>query len=209
MATSKRSATAIRKSPIIMVSSTVYGIESLLDQIFAQLRAYGYTVWMSRRGTIQLSHGKSAFGSCLQAVDMCDIFLGIITGSYGSGVDNSGPSITHREINRAIKSNRPRWFLVEHDVAVARQVLKSVRINSRGCIRKCFCYKKSPIVDDYRVIEMYEKAMRLDIPLERRKDNWVQEFPNHEFVRDFIDAQFSDISRIRAMLAENAKRRKK
>jgi hypothetical protein len=192
-----------------MVSSTVYGIESLLDQIFGQLRAYGYTVWMSRRGTIQLSHGKSAFGSCLQAVDQCDMFFGIITGRYGSGVDSSGLSITHREINRAIRNNRPRWFLVEHDVVVARQVLKSVRYRANGNMRKCFCYKKSAILDDYRVIEMYEKAMRLDIALERRKDNWVQEFPNHEFVRDFIDAQFSDVGRIRKMLAEKAKRRKK
>lgn len=197
-----------KKSPIIMVSSTVYGIESLLDQIFAQLRTYGYTVWMSRRGTIQLSHGQSALGSCLQAVDQCDIFLGIITGRYGSDIDNSGFSITHREINRAIRNNRPRWFLVEHDVVVTRQVLKSVHHNPKGKPRKCFCYKGSAIVDDYRVIEMYEKAMRLDIPLERRKNNWVQEYIHHQDVHDFIAAQFGDIARIKKMLAEKDERRK-
>jgi hypothetical protein len=207
--TAAKKNTTIRKSPIIMVSSTVYGIESLLDQIFGQLQAYGYTVWMSRHGTIPLTQGKSAFSNCLHAVDNCDFFLGIITGRYGSGIDKLGLSITHREILRAIRFNRPRLFLVDEKVTIARQVLKSVKLNAKGTPRKCFCYSGSAIVSDYRVIEMYEAAMRFDIPLERRTDNWVQEFPNHEFVRDFIDAQFSDVSRIRKMLAENATRRKK
>ena len=36
----------------IMVSSTVYGIEELLDRVYTLLTAYGYEVWMSHKGTI-------------------------------------------------------------------------------------------------------------------------------------------------------------
>ena len=35
-----------------MVSSTVYGLEGFLDQVFAILEGYGYEVWMSHKGTI-------------------------------------------------------------------------------------------------------------------------------------------------------------
>ena len=35
--------------PTVMVSSTVYRYEELLDQIFGVLNGLGYTVWMSYR----------------------------------------------------------------------------------------------------------------------------------------------------------------
>lgn len=41
-----------KKPPIIMVSSTVYGIEDLLDQIYAALTSFGYEVWCSHSGTV-------------------------------------------------------------------------------------------------------------------------------------------------------------
>lgn len=61
--------------PIIMVSSSVYGIEDLLDQVFAMLRGFGYTVWMSHAGTIPINPGKSNFENCLAAVEDCDLFF--------------------------------------------------------------------------------------------------------------------------------------
>ena len=64
----------------VMVSSAVYGIEPLLDQVFATLKGFGYQVWMSHKGTIPVHPKKTAFQSCLEAVERCDIFLGIITG---------------------------------------------------------------------------------------------------------------------------------
>lgn len=208
MAAAKKK-TMIRRSPIIMVSSTVYGIEPLLDQIAAQLRIYGYKVLMSRRGTIQLSHGKSAFTNCLDAVDGCDLFLGIITGRYGSGVDRFGLSITHKEVLRAIKKDKPRWFLVHHDVTVARQLLNPVRTTRQNKQRKCFCYQPTQILDNINIIDMYELAMMSDIPFEKRTDNWVQPFMSHQDVKDYIEAQFEDIGRIREMLSQKVTRRKK
>ena len=69
----------------IMVSSTVYGIEDLLDRIYALLVASGYRVWMSHKGTIFLASNRTAFENCLAAVANCDLFLGLITPRYGSG----------------------------------------------------------------------------------------------------------------------------
>lgn len=63
----------------IMVSSTVYGIEELLDRVYTLLTSFGYEVWMSHKGTVPVFSNRTAFENCLQAVKDCDLFLGIIT----------------------------------------------------------------------------------------------------------------------------------
>jgi hypothetical protein len=108
-------------APSIMVSSTVHGFEPLLDQVFAALQGFGYRVWMSHKGTIPVHSRNTAFQSCLEAVEHCDAFLGIITGRYGSGVASGERSITHQEIRRAVELDKLRWFLVHRDVTVARE----------------------------------------------------------------------------------------
>src|ERR1051325_434003 len=87
----------------IMVSSTVYGIEELLDRIYTLLTTFGYEVWMSHKGTVPVFSNRSAFENCLVATEKCDLFLGLITPYYGSGKEEGGLSITHRELQRAIE----------------------------------------------------------------------------------------------------------
>ena len=184
-----------------MVSSTVYGIEDLLNQIFSILDGYGYTVWMSHKGTIPISSKRTAFGNCLEAVDKCHAFLGIITGSYGSGVGSNRKSITHREIVRAIRSNKLRWFLVHHDVTVARQLLRQFRFNEDGTAKK-FTFQRTSVLDDLRILEMYEQAIRQDRPLSQRTGNWVQPYSSSEEALRFIRTQFEDPDRIRELLED-------
>ena len=73
------------KKIVIMVSSSVYGIEELLERIYAILTTIGYEVWMSHKGTLPIYSNKSAFENCLYAVEKCDLFLSIISPQYGSG----------------------------------------------------------------------------------------------------------------------------
>ena len=86
-----------------MISSTVDGIEDLLEQIFAILSSE-YTVWMSYKGTVPIDSTKSNFDNCLEAVERCNFFLGIVTTSYGSGVIPDRPSITHLEMRGGIET---------------------------------------------------------------------------------------------------------
>lgn len=76
---------ARRRRPVVFVSSTVYGIEELLDRLFGLLTDLGYEVWMSHKGTVPVSSERHAFEDCLAAVERCDLFLGLITPRYGSG----------------------------------------------------------------------------------------------------------------------------
>lgn len=180
----------------LMVSSPVYGLEGLLDQIFAMLEGYGYEVWMSHKGTIPTDPRRTAFSNCLTAVDNCDAFLGIITGHYGSGVGTNQRGITHREIVRAVNQRKLRWFLVHHDVPVARQLLKQFRTDEHGEKRSHSFFRRTAILDDIRVLEMYESAIQHSRPLSQRAGNWVQEFFAHSDALRYVEAQFSDPSRL-------------
>lgn len=183
-----------------MVSTSVYGIEDLLDQVFAVLEGFGYEVWMSHKGTIPVNPGRSAFDNCLDAVEKCSGFLGIITGWYGSGFATGDLGITHRELLRAIELDKPRWFLVHHDVKVARLLLNQFRLNDDGT-PKVLDFQKTPILSDIRVLDMYDSATRNDLPLPDRTGNWVQEYLTTQDALRFVNTQFGDLARLQTFLS--------
>ena len=156
---------------VILVSSSVYGIEDLLEQIHGVLNGFGYEVWISHTGTMPVDPDKSNFQNCLDAVDKCDRFLGLITPFYGSGKEGAGLSITHQELPRAIEKGKLRWFLAHDHVVFARQLLKQYRFNDDGTPSPTFTFRETRILDDIRVIDMYEAAIRHDVKLAERTGN--------------------------------------
>ena len=184
----------------VMVSSAVYGYEELLDQVFAVLSTYGFDVWMSHKGTFPIAPDLTAFDNCLEAVKQCDVFLGIITGRYGSGRSGQERSSTHREIIEAVRIEKPRFFLVHEHVVVARQLLNQFRTDRNGKPRRYTFFKKTAIFEDIRVLDMYDVAIMADLPLSERKGNWVQQYRDREDILRFIEAQFGDVTRIKEFL---------
>jgi len=174
----------------ILVSSTVYGIEELLDRIYVVLTQYGYDVWMSHKGTMPVLPDRSNFENCLAAVEACDLFLGIITPQYGSGTSAKGQrSIIHEELLKAIELNKPRWILAHDQVVFARSMMRSLG-HDTASKRVSLSFKKSPVMDDLRVIDMYEAAIRHDIQVQDRTGNWVQTFVTPQDAQLFASAQF-------------------
>lgn len=196
----------------LMVASSVYGFETDLDQISGVLQGYGYTVLNSHLGTIPTHPNKSNLDNCLDAVRQCDVFLGIVRPFYGSGIVGSR-SITHEEIRLSVQLNKPRWFLVHGHVTFARLLLKQFRefnqpkqwvpdclLNLLGCSR--FRFKKTTVMDDPRVIDMYEDVIRADQPIVNRTGNWAQEFYTHAQALTYLQTTFSDIERVRQIAQE-------
>ena len=178
----------------VLVSSVVLGYQDFLESIYALLEQYGYEVVMSHKGTLPVDPEISAMSSCVQAVDDCDLFLGVILPRYGSGKEEAGGlSITHRETLRAIELNKPRWFLVHEHVAIARELLKPYRDETKDGfhLKSGIKFEKTAILPDLRVLELYEMAMRHDIPeVKHRKGNWVQPYGPDDDARLFVNAQF-------------------
>lgn len=191
--------TAADRPPIIMVSSTVYGIEELLDQIFGMLAGFGYSVWMSHKGTVPVDPSRSNFDNCLKAVENCDLFLGLITPFYGSGKEEGGMSITPQELLHAIEREKLRWFLAHDHVPFARKLLEQFRFQGRR-LRKDFVFKRTSVMDDIRVLDMYEAAIRSDQQLADRTGNWVQPYHSFSDALQFVSAQFGNVERIRELM---------
>jgi Domain of unknown function (DUF4062) len=183
----------------VMVSSAVYGIEPFLDQVYATLKGYGYRVWMSYKGTIPVNPKMTAFENCLEAVKGCDAFLGIITGRYGTGIASGDKSITHQEMSLAVQCDKLRWFLVHRDVTVARELLRQFRLKRDGSA-KPLKFKKTAVLEDLRVLEMYECAIRDGMPLTQRTGNWVHPFLTQAEALLYIQTQFETPQRLKALL---------
>lgn len=174
-----------------MVSSPVYGIEELLEQIFGILNGAGFTVWMSHKGTIPLNSQKSNFENCLAAVDACDLFLGILTTRYGSGKDDEsrGRSITHQEIARALELEKPRWFLAHHNLIFARGLLRDLGYTTPEERGKLKLMRKN-LIDDLRAIDVYEEVIQAEKKLRNRRGNWAQPFVSPQDANIFVVSQF-------------------
>lgn len=208
---------AKKKRLTIMVSSTVYGIEELLDQVYALLSGFGYEVWMSHKGTVPVYPDQTALESCMTAVAKCDLFVSIITPRYGSGVVDDELSITHQELLKAIELKRPRWILAHNHVVFARTLLRKLGAKNqqqREDMLKTLGFKDADslkklrkseelVFDDFRVIDMYETAIRHDLKTyQDRKGNWVQKFEEPDDVKLFATAQFSRYREVEQFLNE-------
>lgn len=176
----------------VMVSSSVYQFTPELDQLCATLKGYGYHVLNSHIGTIYPVPGQDPKTSCLAAVEECDFFFGIILPFYGSG-------ITQAEFEKAIALDKPRGFLAHHDVTFARQLLHQFMYTKSSTRNTFQLKKKTPVMDDLRVIDMYNMAVGDGQPINKRL--WAQEFLKYSLDgATFVDTLFSDERRFRADL---------
>jgi hypothetical protein len=204
-----------KKRLTIMVSSTVYGIEELLEQVYALLNGFGYEVWCSHKGTVQVYPNQTALHSCLTAVAKCDLFLCIITSQYGSGVIPGQLGFTHQELLKAIELNKPRWILAHHNVPFARSLFMKLGCKTaehrKSLLAKLgYSTKKDledlrkreqAVIDDFRIIDMYDAAIRRDLKTyQARTGNWVQKFSSDQDAKLFATAQFGRYAEVEEFL---------
>lgn len=193
---------AKKKAPLpklkIMVASTVYNFQDSLNQICAILNRSGFTVINSHLGTMKVDPRKSNLENCLAAVEDCDLLFGIVRPFYGSGVIN-GKSITHCEISKAIELDKPRWFVTHGDVTLARQLLQQYRYRGKYRNRK-FRFKKTSVMDSIKVIDLYDEIVKSNVAPGKRRGNWNQEYHTLEDILRYLETQFSDMERVRAII---------
>lgn len=187
----------------VMISSSVYGSQSLLRQTYATLRGFGYDVICSPTGTLSVNPTRPNLDNCLRAVEECDVFIGVIRPIYGSGRDSKkDKSITHFELEKAIALNRPRWILAHSSVVKMRSLVRHVFYNKDGSRNAQEFKELKGEFDDPRVIEMYELAADSNSkkPWSQRVNHWVHEYHYDFEALDYISAQFSNPQRVAGYL---------
>jgi hypothetical protein len=156
----------------------------------------------------------------LTAVENCDLFLSIITPRYGSGVVQDQLSITHQELLKAIEKKKPRWILAHNNVIFARSMFRKLGANDAkqraGLLEKLgFSDEKSVkaltkreelVIDDFRVIDMYDTAIRNDLVVyQDREGNWVQKYSDDRDINLFATFQFSRYRQVESYVNEQLK----
>ncbi len=205
---------AIERNHIkVFVSSTVYDFESTLRKVFAQLDSYGYDVYMSKEGTIPLDSKKSNLVNCVDAVSDCDVFLGFVRPLVGSGVlEKGGRSITAQEFDEAYKLSMPHFVLADYRVEFAHKFLNLMKQDlskippfyeeeektEDGGIVKV---RKPNLVVHAECVEIYRLAIQNDIrPVSKRVGNWAQPYFDETGIMRFVEGQFKDVERIKALI---------
>ncbi len=179
----------------IMVASSVYGYEDQLNQICGLFEQMGYHPINSHYKTMPTDPSKSNLENCLDATHNCDAFFGVLRPFYGSGIIGN-TSITHEEMKLAINLKKPRWFIAHRDIRVARIILKQYMFNSDGSLNDDFKYQPTKLLDDIRVIDMYNDTIQNDIPSEERVGHWTDEYFDLDDIKKVIQTQFNDQDRI-------------
>lgn len=197
----------------VFVSSTVYDFETDLRQIFATLDGFGYDVYMSKEGTIPLDSRLSNLINCVNGVEECDIFLGIVRPLIGSGVlEKNGRSITAQEFDKAIELNIPRFILADYRVEFAHKFLKLMGMDLKSIPLNM---EKENVRDDGKIekkikpnsvvhgecVEIYRLAIQDQIksPMDRI-GNWAQPYKDSEDILRFVESQFKDVERLKKMI---------
>ena len=86
-------------------------------------------------------------------------------------------------------------------MTVARQLLKQFRFRSDGSKRRCG-FQATPVLEDLRILDMYDEAILQGVPLPKRRAHWAQPFFTNEDALRFLRTTFSDMARVRQMLAD-------
>lgn len=187
----------------IMIASSVYGYEDQINQICGLFEQMGYQPISSHYKTMLVDPGLSNLENCLNAVESCDAFFGVLRPFYGSGVIEE-TSITHEEMKCAIALKKPHWFIAHRDIRVARTLLKQYRFNADTSKNVDFAYTRTSILDDIRVIDMYEDTIQNGVPIPERVGHWTDEFFDISDILKVIQTQFADTDRI-LQIIENMK----
>ena len=108
--------------------------------------------------------------------------------------------LRHLEIRHAIELNKPRLFAVEQKVDYARQLLRPLVAKGQDGIPLWAApnwaypetvFRHQPIIDDLRVLEMYEEALLSDAPLMQRTDHWCQPYQDDARLFEFVGGAVS------------------
>ena len=179
----------------IMIASSVYNYEDQINEICGILEQMGYHPISSHYKTMPTDPSKSNLENCLIAAQKCDAFFFFFRSLYGSGIIGA-TSITHEEMKTAIALKKPRWFIAHRDIRVARELFKQYRYLPNKDLNPAFVYQPTKLLDDVRVIDMYNDTILNDINPEERIGHWTEEYFTIQDIKKVIQTQFHDKERI-------------
>ena len=85
--------------------------------------------------------------------------------------------------------DKPRWFLAHHDLIFARGLLGDLDYKTPAK-RATLKLTGKKLVDDLRVIDVYDEVIQAEKRLRDRRGNWAQPYATPQDANIFVVSQF-------------------
>jgi Domain of unknown function (DUF4062) len=168
-------------APRIFVSSTCYDLKYIRENLRFFIRNLGYDPVLSEDGAVFYDPKLHVRDACISEVPICQIFVLIIGGRYGSVY--KGKSITNAEYEAAVKAKLPIFALVERDVLEQSRVYAANKTKLNKSKRDIVY----PAVDNTLVFEFIEDVQAHAI------NNALVPFSDFEEMQGYLKRQWANM----------------
>jgi hypothetical protein len=122
--------------PRVFVSSTYYDLKYVRDRIELFLKRFNFEPVLFESDKVTFEHNKPLDSSCYEEVKLCQMFILIVGGRYGSPstghkqeefqkrYEDEFVSITRKEYETAIESDMPSFIFIDKNVYSEYQTFK-------------------------------------------------------------------------------------
>lgn len=167
--------------PRVFISSTCYDLRYIRENLKFFIRNMGFEPVLSEEGNVFYDPKLHVQDACLAEVPICQIFVLIIGGRFGSKYKKSPKSITNREYIEAVKSGVPIFALVEQPVhsqfIVYRQNKENTNIDSTKI--------NYPDVDSIKIFDFMEEVQNNSI------NNALVPFSDYHYLEFYLKQQWA------------------
>lgn len=138
--------------PRVFLSSTFYDLRQVRSDIERFIREMGYETILAERGNIPYGNHETPEAYCYKEIELCDILVAIVGGTFGSPSQQHPYSISQAELKTALEHGKQVYIFVERGV---QSELQTYLVN-KG--RSDLAYH---FVDDTRVYEFLDEIRAL------------------------------------------------
>jgi len=165
--------------PRIFLSSTFYDLKQVRADLERFIREHlGYEPVLNEEGHIPYGAQDKLEEYCYKEVGLCDIFVAIVGGRFGSSSQHDPYSVTQMEIKTALKQGRQVYVFIEKSVYSEYQTY---------LVNKSATSIQYRFVDDVRIYKFIEEILQLP------NNNPVHPFETPENIPYFLKEQWAGL----------------
>lgn len=165
--------------PRVFISSTFYDLRQVREDLHRTIRELGYEPIRHETGQIAYPKNEKLEAAAYREVDLCDVFVSVIGGRYGTGsATNPGASISQTEVRRALTRGVQVFIFVEHAVYAEYRTYK---LNKEV---KGVTYSS---VDNVKIFEFLEELHKLP------QNNAMTSFEVAQDISNYLRDQFAGL----------------
>lgn len=168
-------------APRVFVSSTCYDLATIRENLDRFINCLGYTPILSEKGNVFYDPETGVDDACIADVPMCNIFVLIIGGRFGSEYKDTGKSITNMEFEAALDSKVPIFTLIKEEVWTYYKFWKSNIDNRQEDTQKM----EYPGVESTEIFEFIAEVENSPT------NNAIFPFSNYENIETYLQQQWA------------------